>query len=311
MQTSLSQITVGIIHTFASDCCCHEAVIETCRRFDMNYWLADSETLPAAPPVCDVIFDTSERYAGYENLRWRVRTWAEEHSIKVAGDSAAVMRLCDDKAAARQVLQNAGIPVPPGFALDDVPDAALAASLLRLYNFHLPVVIKSAGTHGSLGLAIASRTEDIATAVQDCLAAGKSRVLVEEYIEGPELQLPVFLCPPMFELPVMEVAGLSGVYSLEMKAESEGDVRYLPAKISAEQEHKIRSLGALACSALGIGSYTRFDLRVREDGSIYFLEANITPSLERGFCLDRALCAAGRDLTDAVYCLLQQALLRK
>ncbi len=308
---SLSGFNVGILRSRTSDCCCHETVIEACARFRMKYWLADSEALPENPAECAILFDTTEHFLDHEELRWYPRAWAQKHNLRIAGDSSTVVRLCDDKVAVRSIFKEAGIPVPAGLVLAAVPSLSMLERLLEQKGISFPVVVKSAAAHGSLGLSVVENLNGIAGSVASCLALGKGLVIIEEYIEGKELQLPLFLSWTKENLPLMELKNLDGIYDAERKSYSNGEVQYVPAKLAIADNDRLCSLAVQSCQLLGIQSYVRFDIRQRHDGSFCFLEANIKPSLHRGFCLDMAFKAIGADITDGLYSLIEQALLGK
>ncbi|MFH8565763.1 ATP-grasp domain-containing protein [Streptomyces sp. NPDC017988] len=105
--------------------------------------------------------------------------------------AAAVVR---DKRSMRRRLLDAGLGVP-GFAVVDVPDAWTDALSLRF-----PVVVKPANGHSSLGVIRVDDKDDLEQAVARTwkliethhlgaadVSAPETGVLVEEYLDGPEV----------------------------------------------------------------------------------------------------------------------------
>lgn len=103
--------------------------------------------------------------------------------IPCFGPSAAAARLEGSKAFAKQVMAEAGVPTAEArvcVTVDDVSDA--------LDAFGAPFVVKDDGLAAGKGVVVTSdRAEAIAHASR-CLAGGSS-VVIEEFLDGPEVSL--------------------------------------------------------------------------------------------------------------------------
>lgn len=107
----------------------------------------------------------------------------EEAGIDCFGPSAEAARLEGSKAFAKEVMAVAGVPTAGSVVCEDV--AAVEAAL---DHFGAPHVIKDDGLAGGKGVVV---TEDRRIAVDHaarCLDAGH-RVVVEEFLDGPEVSL--------------------------------------------------------------------------------------------------------------------------
>ena len=62
----------------------------------------------------------------------------------------------------------------------------------------------------------------------------------------------------------------------------------MPADLPADLEEDIGALARRAFEVLGLRDYARFDLRLTQSGTPFFLEANVTPSLEMGEAFARS-----------------------
>ncbi len=95
------------------------------------------------------------------------------------GPSAEAARLEGSKAFAKEIMAAAGVPTARSFVCTD-PDQAAAA----LDDFGPPYVVKDDGLAAGKGVVV---TQDRQVALDH--AAGCDRVVIEEYLDGPEVSL--------------------------------------------------------------------------------------------------------------------------
>jgi acetyl-CoA carboxylase biotin carboxylase subunit len=92
-----------------------------------------------------------------------------------------------DKVASRITMENAGVPVTPGFADDN---ADLATYLIEAKKIGYPVLIKAAAGGGGKGMRIVNDESQFAEALEGAAreakgAFGDARVFIERYVEKP------------------------------------------------------------------------------------------------------------------------------
>jgi len=97
----------------------------------------------------------------------------------VFGPDAAAARIEGSKAFAKDVMTDAGIPTARSFTCHSEAEADLA-----LATFGPPYVVKDDALAAGKGVVV---TEDLATARKHAAACGK--VVIEEYLDGPEVSL--------------------------------------------------------------------------------------------------------------------------
>jgi phosphoribosylamine---glycine ligase len=102
-----------------------------------------------------------------------------ERGIACFGPSAAAARLEGSKAFAKEVMAAAGVPTARAFVCDTAEEAAAALGTLGA-----PYVVKDDGLAAGKGVVV---TTDRAEALAHAAACG--RVVVEEYLDGPEVSL--------------------------------------------------------------------------------------------------------------------------
>ena len=103
------------------------------------------------------------------------------------GPAPDAIRAMGDKAAARRLAIELGVPVVPGIEDPDRPDAALALAAKRI---GYPVLIKPAAGGGGKGMRVVREPTRIADALAGArreahAAFGDDRLILEKLIEGP------------------------------------------------------------------------------------------------------------------------------
>ncbi|MTB72433.1 phosphoribosylamine--glycine ligase [Arsenicicoccus sp. MKL-02] len=107
-----------------------------------------------------------------------------ERGIACFGPSAEAARLEGSKAFAKEVMAAAGVPTAMAHVCSAVDEVAAAID-----GFGAPYVVKDDGLAAGKGVVV---TDDRAAALQhaqDCLDKPGGQVLVEEFLDGPEVSL--------------------------------------------------------------------------------------------------------------------------
>lgn len=273
---------IGIIHTVGSPCRCADAIAEGLRSLGHKALIYDSEsielTVEEIAEKCSLVIDHSDTYRGKGSLRAMVRLLLETHGVKLIGSDSKSCLLCDDKAAARARLTDAGIPVPPGIVITD--ESWKAPSWLTP-----PLILKPVYSHMSRGLALSHMIDEAKRISKELFTRLREPVLIESYIAGRELAVSVIegngglqMLTPFEWLPAAGTMYKTEQFkALEQKA-GRNDCR--PADLSEEAQDILAHQARLAFRVLGMRHYGRFDIRLSPDGTFYFLEANTTPSFE-------------------------------
>jgi len=100
-------------------------------------------------------------------------------NFPVFGPSKAAAQLEGSKDFAKGVMRDAGVPTARSFTCENQDEIELA-----LDTFQAPYVVKDDGLAAGKGVVV---TEDRAVALKHALAC--NRVVIEEYLEGPEISL--------------------------------------------------------------------------------------------------------------------------
>jgi D-alanine--D-alanine ligase len=231
--------------------------------------------------------------------------------LPYTGSRVQASAIAIDKQLAKRVLADAGLPVPRGVIVDG-PAAALAPSLGGLPDIGWPgggiperVVVKPNSQGSTIGLTFVERAEDLAAALTKALAYGP-RALVEEWVEGVEISVPVLGDRP---LPAVEIVPASGRYDFAAKYTPGATEEICPPRLPAGVVAKAEAYALAAHRALGCSGATRTDMIVRGD-EIVVLEVNTLPGLTPTSLLPRSAAAAGMAFEDLCAWMVEDALAR-
>lgn len=112
-----------------------------------------------------------------------------EKGLRIFGPSAAAARIETSKEFAKRLMAKYGIPTAGYQAFDDFDEA-----LAFVHSRPLPAVLKYDGLAAGKGVVVAATMEEAEHALRDMLLDdkfGKGRVIVEDFLEGPEFS---FMC---------------------------------------------------------------------------------------------------------------------
>jgi D-alanine-D-alanine ligase len=162
-------------------------------------------------------------------------------------------------------------------------------------RMEFPLFVKSVTEDASLGISQASIVYDqqsLIERVEFIHEKTNSDALAEEYIPGRELYVPVLGNHRLMTLPTWEfdfgsMADDARIATRKAKWDrkyqkkhgiTSGPAGALPPEI----ERAVARIAKRVFRALELSGYARIDLRLREDGRLYVLEANANPDLTYG-----------------------------
>lgn len=163
-------------------------------------------------------------------------------------------------------------------------------------KLEFPLFVKSATEDASYGIAQASVVDDMESLrerVEFIHSHVQSDALVEEYIDGRELYIGVLGNSRLTTLPVweMDFGNLTKAQARVATRKVKWDRGYqqrhgiatgLARDLAPEDTRRLERLAKRIFRALHMTGYARLDLRMREDGKVFLLEANANPDLTYG-----------------------------
>jgi phosphoribosylamine--glycine ligase len=107
-----------------------------------------------------------------------------DRGIAVFGPSKAAARLEGSKAFAKDVMEAAGVPTARAFVCTTPEEAAAALDELALASPGSPYVVKDDGLAAGKGVIVTESRDEAAAHAAAC-----ERVVIEEFLDGPEVSL--------------------------------------------------------------------------------------------------------------------------
>lgn len=225
------------------------------------------------------------------------------------GSSAAVCRASYDKALAIPVAGLAGLAVPKRVVLPhDMFRDLGAARLMELIEdrLGLPLFVKPSASGSALGTSRVDRIEDLSAAMVNAYSYGRVAV-VEEYIDGVEVAVPVFdvgdgpqACPPV------EIKPLSGVYDFEARYNPGATTYICPATLPPDVLAACGEMAVKAHTSLRLRDFSRADIIVRQ-GKPVFIESSVAPGMTETSLVPLSLATAGLAFGETLAALVRRA----
>src|SRR6478752_6692006 len=282
-------------------------VVEELVRVGMDAELrdADAELLPGlAVAPADAVFIALHGATGEDGA---LRAVLDLAGVPYVGSPAAACRLAWDKPAAKSVVRTAGVTTPDWVALPHSTFRELGAGAvldLLVARLGLPLMVKPASGGSALGVQKVSRVEELPAAMVSCFAYGDT-VLVERFVEGVELALSVIdLGDGPEALPAVEIEPESGVFDYASRYTPGMTEYHCPARLAPEVAERASALAVTVHEALGLADLSRTDAIISADGTVHFLEVNVSPGFTETSMFPMAVEAAGYELGDVLAQLL-------
>ncbi len=183
-----------------------------------------------------------------------------------------------DKVYTKLVLNNFDIPQAQYIYFTDAEIRKnIQECILKAEDiFSYPMFVKPANAGSSIGTAKAGNTDELISALK--LAAGfDSKIIIEEYIQGKEIEVAVMGNDEIIVSPCGEINPGSDYYDYDTKYKTDTSSTHIPASIPADVAEKVRSYAGKIYKSLGCFGLSRVDFFVCENGRIVFNEINTLP----------------------------------
>lgn len=266
----------------------------------------------------DVVFNFVEIFHGQPKLEMNVAGLFDLYGVPYTGAPPIALATCQNKLLAKKILIANGIQTP---AFEIFP---VVRTLKVKHNLNYPLIVKPLFEDASVGIENASVVHDMKSLrkrIKHVHTEFKQPALVEEFIEGRELNVSVLGDKETAVLPISEIDfstmpdHLENIVSYQAKWDSLHEAYHktipiCPAKLPKKLLAKIEKIALKAFSVLHLRDYARVDMRLRADGEVFVLEANPNPDLSEGAGFMRSAEAAGYPYEKALDKLIQLALER-
>ncbi len=249
----------------------------------------------------DITFNLLEEFHQVSVYDYHVASYLELIKQPYTGCNPRGLLLARDKALSKQIMLYHRIATPRFLVIP------------RGKKFHIPkrldypLLVKSTTEDASFGLSRSSVVHDessLREQVTHCHGKIGTDALVEEYIEGREFYVGVLGNDRLRVLPVWELSfkklpqGVPNIATAQVKwdykyQEKVGVETGRPSDLSSTTDSAIQRICKRVFRALCLSGYARIDLRMKENGEIFVLEANPNPNLSFGEDFAESAAAIG------------------
>ncbi len=199
--------------------------------------------------------------------------------IPYTGPGVSTSAICMNKIHTKQILSSLSIPTPKFECFhrsECVDRASLCEKLLAEWG--VPVVLKSPCQGSSIGVVIVRSEEDMPAAIDEIFRYG-DQLLVEEYMEGTEVTLPIIGNEEPVLLPEIEITSERDFYDYTAKYTSGLCHHIIPARIPESDRAKLRMIGERVYRKLGCCGLSRIDFIIDRVKGPMVIEINTLPGM--------------------------------
>lgn len=248
----------------------------------------------------DVVFNFVEVYKDDATLEMSFAGLYELLKIPYTGAPPITLGTCQNKELTKRILQANGIPTP-NFVLISEPKDDYENEL------NYPCIIKPVNEDASVGTeneSVVENYEALKKRVDYVLNEYEQPALVEEFIDGRELNVAVLGDEHLKVLPISEIDfsrmpnHLYNIVSYQAKWDPLHEsyhktIPKCPAKLPKKVEEEAKAIALNAFRAMGCRDYARVDMRLSKKKELFVLEVNPNPDLTEDAGFMRSMKYAG------------------
>ncbi|MCU0413439.1 MAG: ATP-grasp domain-containing protein [Ignavibacteriaceae bacterium] len=263
----------------------------------------------------DVIFNLIEIYKDNPRLEMNIVGLYELLGIPYTGAPAMGLANCQNKVLAKRLLNSAGIRIPHFFIV-------YVKSTKYPHRLKYPLLVKPAFEDASVGIeneSIVSNGKQLRKRIEHVLKQFNQPALVEEFIEGRELNVAVMGDKRLRVLPISEIDfsqmpdHLHNIVSFQAKWDPHHEsyhktIPLCPAPLPKNIEKRAKELAFRAFKVMGCRDYARVDMRLSKNNKLYVLEVNPNPDITEGAGFMRSAQHAGMTYALALKRIVNYAL---
>ena len=222
---------------------------------------------------------------GAEGENGKLQACLDLYGVPYTGSGYLGSAIAMDKDLTKRVVAPLGVKTPAWMLVEsngmDI-DAVCA-------QVKLPCVVKPDDSGSSIGVSIANDEQELRAALEAAAREG-SRILIEQYIRGREVQIGILGDKA---LPSIEIIPAEGFYDYRNKYQPGAAKEITPAEIPAETEQRLADAALTVFHALNLSAYSRADFILDAEGELWFLEINTLPGMTPTSLVPQEAAAVG------------------
>ncbi len=277
-------------------------------------------TLEFADKLCrrqpDLVINLCESLAADSRGEMAIPCLLELLGFPYTGSSALALGLALHKHKAKELLKVRSVPTPEFAVVEQVEDLARV-------NLPFPLIVKPAREDASMGVdfdSVVTDRAELGRAALHVLRTFRQPALIEQFIEGREIYVPILGNQPRRTLPLTEIQfgkafeNKPKIVSYRAKWDlTSPECIDSPAQLcslDSESELRVVRTAIAAFDALECRDYGRVDVRLSAEGEPYVIDINPNCDLHPDAGFAKGAAAAGIDYPALALQLVEIALER-
>jgi D-alanine-D-alanine ligase len=269
----------------------------------------------------ELVFNATEAFLANSELDYLVPALLEAEGYRYTGAPPLALLVTRNKGMSKKILAYHGVNVP-SFRSWRVGEAVAAE-----INLRFPLIVKPLAADASEGISQASIVRDIGALterVQFIHDRFAQAAIAEEYIEGRELYATMIGNGPNVQiLPTVEmvfdkagsrpedrIATQSAKWDMGYR-KRRGIRNVFARKLPKAAQEKLTAACYASYRALWLRDYARIDVRLTDDGEVWFIEANANPYLSYGHDSAESAHKAGMRYDTFIQRIVDEAMARE
>ncbi len=213
--------------------------------------------------------------------------------LPYTGSGVLSSALAIDKLISKKIFRAEGLEIADYLVFSEVEWQKEPAKLKKeISDFGYPVVVKPVGQGSSVGVTLVKKGETLPEALAKAFFYDRV-VIVEEWVDGREIQVGVLGNDEPFALPPIEIISKKEFFDFDAKYTPGLAEEITPAPISSQLSEMAQKAAVKAYQALGCRGFARVDMFLTKNDKFLISEINTIPGLTANSLFPKEAKVAG------------------
>lgn len=229
-------------------------------------------------------------------------------NIEYVGSGVLASAVAMDKISTKHIFRSLNIPTPGYHVLEK---DLFEESIIIPNNIKFPLVIKPSCEGSAIGISIANSESDVESCLNEAMQYS-GKLLVEEFIDGPEVTVGILGDDPPKVLEVVQIIHSNTFYDFDAKYTPGKSKHLIPPDLPDDILKECKVLALKAHKALNCRDFSRVDIKISSDlKQVTVLEINTIPGMTETSLYPEAAAASGYGFDELTDFLIKLPLKRK
>lgn len=273
------------------------------RKYKISSMIVSKEggQVKLAPNKTDLVFIALHGSFGENGA---IQGMLELAGLRYTGSGVLASALGIDKLMFRKVMGYEGITIPKYIV---VRKGEKISSIDKLLS-RPPYFVKPHNQGSSVGASVVKNKKELSQALNLAFQYSTT-ALVDEYLEGIEVTVPVIGNARPEALPIIEIIPEKGeFFDYDSKYTRGGSKEIVPARISSNLTKKVQAIALQVYKIMGCRGFARVDFILKGGEIPYLLEVNTIPGLTPASLFPKSAKAFGMSYPELLDKIIEYAL---